>query len=115
MASSPLWRNGAHCGQLAPLSVWARGGESVAYSYAWPGAAIGPVAALDPPAAAAALAGELACGHGAVSVRVPGSSRSLVALALGRGLRLSPTPGLLLLSGDAPPPTALAIGSFTLY
>ena len=105
----------AYWQRLARLSVWARGGETVAYSYAWPGGAIGPVAALDPPAAAAALAGELACGHDAVSVRIPGSSRSLVALALGRGLRLSPTPGLLLLSGDAPPPTALAIGSFTLY
>jgi len=31
------------------------------------------------------------------------------------GLRLSPTPGLLLLSDGVPPPTSLAIGSYTLF
>ena len=99
----------------ARASVWVRDGEPVAYSYAWPGGAIGPVAGLDPVAAAGALAGELALAGGAVTVRIPGSSRLLVGLVLARGLRLSPTPGLLLVSGEAPPPDALAIGSYALF
>jgi hypothetical protein len=104
----------AYWQRTARVSVWSRGGEPVAYSYAWPGGTIGPVAGIDAGAAAGALAGELDRAPGAVAVRVPGSSRALVALALARGLRLSPTPGLLLVSGDASPPDALAIGSFTL-
>jgi GNAT superfamily N-acetyltransferase len=102
-------------GSVARLTVWKRGSEAVAYSYAWPGGAVGPVAGIDAEAAAAALAGELAQGGGPVSVRIPGSSRALVATALGHGLRLSPTPGLLLVSEDTPVPGALAIGSYALY
>lgn len=101
--------------RTAAVRVWSRDGDPVAYSYAWPGGVVGPVAGLDAHAAAGALAGEFARAAGAVTVRVPGSSRALVGLAVARGLRLSPTPGLLLVSGDTPPPDALAIGSFTLY
>jgi hypothetical protein len=100
---------------LARLTVWKRGSEAVAYSYAWPGGAVGPVAGIDAEAAAAAVAGELAQGGDPVTVRIPGSSRVLVATALGHGLRLSPTPGLLLVSEHTPVPGALAIGSYALY
>ena len=99
----------------ARRTVWMRNGQAVAYSYAFAGGAIGPVAGVDPVAAAAALEGELSRASGAVTVRIPGSSRSLVAAALRRGLRLSPTPGLLLLSDEAVSPTSLAIGSYTLF
>jgi GNAT superfamily N-acetyltransferase len=86
-----------------------------AYSYAVPGGDIGPVGGLTPAAAAAALAAELARADGAVQVRLPGSSRELVEVALRAGLRLLPVPGLLLLSADVPAPTALAIAGYTLY
>ena len=102
-------------GEIAERTVWLRHGRAVAYSYRFPGGSLGPVAGLDPEAAAAALDGELARAAGAVSVRIPGSSRALVMRALAAGLRLSPTPGLLLLSDGVPPPTSLAIGSYTLF
>ena len=98
----------------ARRTVWLRDGESVAYSYAFPGGSIGPVAGIDPAAAAGALEGELAAAGGSVLLRVPGSSRALVATALRAGLRLSPTPGLLLLSEAAAPPTSLAIAGYML-
>jgi GNAT superfamily N-acetyltransferase len=100
---------------LARLTTWRHGGETVAYSYVWPDGAIGPVAGLNPEAAAAALEGELARATGPVTVRIPGSSRALVAVAFRRGLRLSPTPGFLLLSDGVQPPESLAIGSYSLY
>ena len=37
-----------HWLQIARRTVWARGGEPVAYSYTFPGGATGPVAGLDP-------------------------------------------------------------------
>jgi hypothetical protein len=48
-------------------------------------------------------------------VRLPGSARALVEVALGAGLRLDPVPGLLLLSAGAEPPTALALSGYTLF
>jgi GNAT superfamily N-acetyltransferase len=104
-----------HWSRHARRTVWLREGEPVAYSYAFPGGSIGPVAGVDPSAAAHALEGELARAEASVLVRVPGSSRALVATALRRGLRLSPTPGLLLLSETAPPPTSLAIAGYMLF
>jgi GNAT superfamily N-acetyltransferase len=86
-----------------------------AYSYAVPGGDIGPVGGLTPRAAAAALAAELARADGPVQVRLPGSSRELVEVALRAGLQLLPVPGLLLLSRDLPAPTSLAIAGYTLY
>ena len=86
-----------------------------AYSYAFPGGAIGPVAGTTPGAAAAALEAELARAEGPVRLRVPGSSRQLVEVALAAGLQLSATPGLLLLSAGVEPPEALAIGGYTLF
>jgi len=102
-------------GEIAERTGWSRDGRLVAYSYRFPSGAVGPVAGLDPEVAAAALAGELARASGPVGVRIPGSSRTLVTCALAAGLRLSPTPGLLLLSDGVPPPTSLAIGSYTLF
>ena len=99
----------------ARRSVWLRDGEPVGYSYAFPDGSIGPVAGIDPTAAAAALAGELARAEGSVLVRVPGSSRALVETALRSGLRLSPTPGLLLLSETAPLPASVAIAGYMLF
>jgi GNAT superfamily N-acetyltransferase len=96
-------------------TVWTRDGAPVAYSYAFPCGAIGPVAGVEPEAAAAALRGELARAKGDVRVQIPGSARALVESALEAGLRLSPTPGLLLLSDGVEPPDALAIGGYTLY
>jgi GNAT superfamily N-acetyltransferase len=85
-----------------------------AYSYVFPGNMIGPVCGASPEAAAAALAGELARADSEVRVRLPGSARRLVEVALGAGLRLAPAPGLLLLSDGLGAPEALAIGSYTL-
>jgi len=75
----------------------------------------GPVAGIDAQAAADALDGELSSAGEPVTVRIPGSSRLLLEVALRRGLRLSPTPGLLLLSDDLEAPTALAIAGYTLF
>jgi hypothetical protein len=86
-----------------------------AYAYTFPGGAIGPVAGLDPAAAARALAAELARADGEVRVRIPGSARALVEVALAAGLRLDPVPGLLLLSERVEPPTALAIAGYMLF
>ena len=86
-----------------------------AYAYTFPGGAIGPVAGLDPAAAARALAAELARADGEVRVRIPGSARGLVEVALAAGLRLDPVPGLLLLSERVEPPTALAIAGYMLF
>jgi len=86
-----------------------------AYSYAFPGGAIGPVGGTSPAAAAAALEAELGRAEGSVSLRLPGSSRRMVEVALAAGLRLAPVPGLLLLSAGITPPDALAIGSYTLF
>jgi GNAT superfamily N-acetyltransferase len=86
-----------------------------AYSYAFPHGDIGPVAGLHAAAAARALAAELTAAEGEVRVRIPGSSRKLVEVALEAGLRLSPVPGLVLLSEDAAPPTALACSGFMLF
>ena len=74
----------------------------------------GPVAGLTPADAADALESALARAAGPVSVRMPGSARALVAVALRCRLRLSETPGLLLCSEGAEPPAALAIASYTL-
>ena len=53
-----------------------------AYSYVFPGGDIGPVAGATPAAAARALAAELARSDGPVRVRIPGSARELVEVAL---------------------------------
>jgi GNAT superfamily N-acetyltransferase len=96
-------------------TVWARGAQPVAYSYVFPGGGIGPVAGASPADAADALETTLARASGPVGVRMPGSARALVAVALRCGLRLSSTPGLLLCSARAEPPPALAVSSFTLF
>ena len=86
-----------------------------AYSYVFPDGEIGPVAGGTPAAAASALAGELAAAAENVRVRIPGSARLLVEVALAARLRLAPVPGLLLLSRGVEPPTALAPSSYALY
>jgi GNAT superfamily N-acetyltransferase len=95
-------------------TVWRRDGREVAYSYVFPGGAVGPVAGIDEAAAADALRAELRRSGGGARVRIPGTSRGLVEVALACGLRLGPTPGLLLLGPSTAAPTALAIGSYTL-
>jgi GNAT superfamily N-acetyltransferase len=100
-------------------AYWGRHGQRTtwrgAYSYAFPAGQIGPVAGLDPAAAAGALAAELARAGGEVRVTIPGSSRGLVQVALAAGLRLEPVPGLLLLSENVTPPTALALSGFMIF
>lgn len=100
-------------------AYWARHARRTtwpgAYSYVFPGGDIGPVAGVDGESAARALAAELARAAGDVRVRIPGSSRALVEVALGAGLRLDPVPGLLLLSDAVRPPTALAIAGYMLF
>jgi GNAT superfamily N-acetyltransferase len=86
-----------------------------AYSYIFPGGDIGPVAGLTPAAAARALAAELVRVSGPVRVRIPGSARELVAVALRARLRLDPVPGLVLLSPGVEPPTALAPSGYMLF
>jgi GNAT superfamily N-acetyltransferase len=105
----------AYWAGLARCTVWLRASEAVAYSYAFPGGFIGPVGGVDAEAAASALAGELSRADGPVVVLIPGSSRSLVEVAFQRGLQLSPTPGLLLLSDAVEPPTTLALAGYTLF
>jgi GNAT superfamily N-acetyltransferase len=107
----PYW------GTLARRTLWRRDDRVVAYSYVFPGSAtaIGPIGGVDGAAAASALAAELARADGDVLVRMPGSSRAVVETALAAGLRLGPTPGLLLLGPGVPAPTSLAIGSYTLF
>ena len=100
----------AYWEQLAQRTTWPG-----AYSYTFPGGAIGPVAGLDAGAAARALAAELARAEADVRVRIPGSSRALVEVALAAGLRLDSVPGLLLLSENAAPPTALALAGYMLF
>jgi hypothetical protein len=100
----------AYWERLAKRTTWPG-----AYSYAFPGGAIGPVAGLDPTAAARALTAELARAEGEVRLRIPGSSRALVEVALVAGLRLDPVPGLLLLSEAVTPPTALALAGYMLF
>jgi putative acetyltransferase len=100
----------AYWQQHARRTTWAR-----AYSYAFPGGDIGPVAGLDPAAAARALAGELALAQGDVRLRIPGTSRALVEVALAAGLQPTLVPGLLLVLESAAPPTALAIAGYALY
>ena len=73
------------------------------------------MAGATPAAAASALAGELAAAPGAVRIRIPGSARLLVEVALAARLRLAPVPGLLLLSRGIEPPAALAPSSYALY
>lgn len=100
----------AYWERIARRSEW---GD--AYSYAFPGGEIGPVAGLTPAAAARALAAELARAGGEVRVRVPGSARELVGVALAARLRLSPVVGLLLLSDGLEPPVALAPSGYALF
>jgi GNAT superfamily N-acetyltransferase len=88
---------------------------SDAYSYAFPGGDIGPVAAATPAAAARALAAELANSDGPVRVRIPGSARELVQVALRASLRLGAVPGLVLCSPGVEPPTALAPSGYMLF
>ncbi len=100
----------AYWEQFAQRTTWPD-----AYTYVFPGGAIGPVAGLTAAAAARALAAELSRAVGEVRVRIPGSSRALVEVALAAGLRLDPVPGLLLLSESVQPPTALAIAGYMLF
>jgi len=100
----------AYWEQFAQRTTWPG-----AYTYVFPGGAIGPVAGLDAAAAARALAAELARANAGVRVRIPGSSRALVEVALTAGLRLDPVPGLLLVSETVQPPTALAIAGYMLF
>jgi GNAT superfamily N-acetyltransferase len=100
----------AYWEQYAQRTTWPG-----AYTYVFPGGAIGPVAGLDAAAAARALAAELARADGEVRLRIPGSSRVLVEVALAAGLRLDPVPGLLLLSERVEPPTALAIAGYMVF
>src|SRR5215469_14190084 len=83
----------------ARLTLWVRDGAPVAYSYARPDGFVGPVAGLDPAAAAGALRAELARLNGQeVRVMIPGTSRELVEVAFAARLRFSTMPGLLQLS-----------------
>jgi GNAT superfamily N-acetyltransferase len=105
----------AYWQELGRCTVWLRGGEPCAYSYAYPWETIGPVAGVDGNAAADAFRAEVARADGPVSLVVPGSSRELVAAALDAGLRFTRPPGLLLLGAGVEPPRALAISGYSLF
>jgi GNAT superfamily N-acetyltransferase len=98
----------------ATPTLWLRDDEPVAYSYRWPSGKIGPICGLDASATAAALGAELAAGSPA-TVMIPGTSRSLVRLAIDAGLRLIAPPGLLLMSEGMEPPRTLAISGYGTY
>ena len=103
------WRENGSC------TLWLREDVPVGYAYAWPHRQIGPLAAVDTAAGADVLRAELVRMRGGVSVRAPGTSTGVVAAALAARLRLSPSPGLLLLSDETPPPRALAVSGYTLF
>ncbi len=107
-------RDHVHWSEVEPATVWLRGGEPAAYSYRTPSGRLGPIAGVDPAAAADALRSELARAEGEVSLDVPGSARELVEAALAAGLRITGPPGLLLLSPGVEPPRALAISGYWL-
>jgi GNAT superfamily N-acetyltransferase len=86
-----------------------------AYSYVFPGGDFGTVAGQTPAAAARALTAELARAHEPVRVRIPGSARALVEVALRARLRLGAVPGFVLLSEGLEPPTALAPSGYMLF
>ncbi len=84
-------------------TIWYEDGEPVAYSYAAPGGAIGPVAGVD--------AARADC---EVMAFVPGTAHELVLVAFAAGLRLSGPPGLLLLSRPESALDAFTISSYFL-
>ena len=96
-------------------TLWLRAGEPVAYSYRFPGGRIGPLAAVDGPTAAVALAAELGRVDGSAGLVVPGTCTELVGACIAAGLRLSGPPGLLLLAEGTPLPRALVPSGFTLF
>jgi GNAT superfamily N-acetyltransferase len=104
----------AYWASRATPTLWLRDGLPAAYSYAWPGGRIGPLGGIDEAGAAAALQAELARQRHA-RVAIPGTSRSLVRVALAAGLRLIAPTGLLLLSDGVEPPRSLAISSYGLF
>lgn len=104
----------AYWATQATGTLWRRDGEPVAYSYRWPNGKIGPLGAVDGETAAAALRAELAR-RPAGLVMLPGTSRSLVRVAIDSGLRLVAPAGLLLLSDGVEPPLALAISGYGTY
>jgi hypothetical protein len=96
--------------RAAQANLWLLAGEPIAYAYIDGQGLIGPLAGRDGAAAALALRAELARrASQPAEVLLPGTARSLVQTALACGLRLTGPPGLLLLSGGADPPQALAI------
>jgi len=98
--------------RLTPYGLRTVGGEC---NNLFPAGDVGPVAGATPAAAARALAAELARSEGPVRVRIPGSARELVAVALDAGLRLDPVPGLVLLSPGVEPQHALAPSGYMLF
>ena len=70
---------------------------------------------MTPGAAARALAAELARSETSVRVRIPGSARKLVEVALRANLRLGAVPGLVLLSPGVEPPTSLVPSGYMLF
>jgi hypothetical protein len=96
--------------RLARRTTW---GD--AYSYVFPGGDIGPVAGRTPAAAAKALAAELARADGQIRVRIPGSARELLDVALRADLRLDAVPGFLLVSRGVEAPPALVPSGYPLY
>lgn len=103
-----------HAQKGAP-TLWTQAGTAVGYSYTAPNGLIGPLAALDAPAAARVLRADLGRRAGEqTALFIPGTARTLVAAALDAGLRFSRPPGLLLLSDGCPAPTALAISGYWL-
>ena len=105
----------AYWQEIGRCRVWLRGGEACAYSYTYPWDTIGPIGAIDGPAAADAFRAEVACAEGSVSLILPGTSRELVAAALEAGLRFTRPPGLLLLGPGVEAPRALAISGYSLF
>lgn len=97
------------------LDLWLLAGEPIAYAYVDGQGLIGPLAGRDGAAAALALRAELARrASQPAEVLLPGTARCLVETALASRRRLTRPPGLLLLSGGADPPQALAISGYWL-
>ena len=104
----------AFLGLTRARTLWTDGHDIVGYSYRGPNRRIGPLAATDPPTAAAILGAELESDPDAWT-EVPGTARAMVARGLATGRRFSAPIGLMLASEAMDPPTNLAIADWFLF
>lgn len=106
----------AYWSRVSAATIWRRGPEAVAYSYAALDGRIGPVAGVDSEAAAEALGGELlraVDSGGEVSVLIPACSTKALRVALSAGLAIEP-PAQVLFSHRRNVPASVMFSNYFL-